>query len=95
MLVLRAMYQPGYELKKAGVIVSGIIPADQVQGSLFDRTDRKKLNRADAVMDKINHFYGRNTVKLAAQGFSKKWKLNNNYLSRRFTTNWNELMEIR
>lgn len=95
MLVLRAMYQPGYELKKAGVIVSGIIPADQVQGSLFDRTDRKKLNRADAVMDKINHFYGRNTVKLAAQGYSKKWKLNNNYLSRRFTTNWNELMEIR
>lgn len=95
MKVLKEMFQPGYELKKAGVIVSNIVPADQVQGSLFDKIDRQKFNRADAIMDKINRCYGRNTLKLAAQGFNKKWKLNNKYLSRRFTTNWHDLLEIR
>lgn len=92
--ILKDMFQPGYELNKAGVIVSSIVPANEVQGSLFDKTDRKKLNRADRAMDKINHFYGRNTLKLAAQGYSKKWKLNNRYLSKQYTTNWNELLEV-
>lgn len=92
--VLKEMFMPGYELKKAGVIVSTIIPANEVQGSLFDTTDRKRLNKADAVLDKINRLYGRNTLKVASQGFSKKWKLNNKYISQRFTTNWNELLEI-
>lgn len=92
--VLREMFMPGYELKKAGVIVSTIIRADEVQGSLFDTIDRKQLNKADAAMDKINRIYGRNTLKVASQGFNKKWKLNNKYLTRRYTTNWNELLEI-
>lgn len=92
--VLKEMFKPGYELKKAGVIVSQIVTEDAIQGSLFNKIDFSKLKKVDAAMDKINHLYGRNTLKLAAQGFSKKWKLNNNYLSRRFSTNWNELLEI-
>ena len=93
--VLRAMYQPGYELKKAGVIVSQIVQENAVQGSLFNKVDFGKLKKADDAMDKINHKFGRNTLKIGAQGFCKKWKLNNRYLSKRYTTNWDELMEIR
>lgn len=92
--VLRVMYQPGYELKKAGVIVSQIVPENAVQGSLFNKVDFCKLKKADDTMDKINHKYGRNILKIGAQGFCKKWKLNNSYLSKRYTTSWDELMEI-
>lgn len=92
--VLKEIFAPGYELKKAGVIVSQIYPANEVQGNLFYSRDFNRLRMADTVMDRINHAFGKNTLKLAAQGFNTKWRLNNRYLSRRFTTDWNELLEI-
>lgn len=92
--ILKEMFAPGYELKKAGVIVSEIVPENAIQGNLFDTTDRNKLAKADRIMDKINKQMGKNTLKLAVQGYNKKWKLNNNNLSKRYTTNWNELLEI-
>jgi hypothetical protein len=34
------IYRKGYGYKKAGVIVGGTVPRAQVQGPLFDKTDR-------------------------------------------------------
>lgn len=50
---LRMIYRPGYMYKKAGVIVSGIVPDDQVQGTLFDfdRDRREKNDRISRIMD--------------------------------------------
>ena len=97
LLLLKQMYKPGYELKKAGVIVSAIVPAGQIQGNLFDHKDRRQFRKADAVMDKINNRYGRNTLKTAAQVAPAKtsWKLHSKYLSPAYTTNWNELIRIK
>jgi DNA polymerase V len=39
---LEAIYREGYRYKKAGVLVTEIVPEDQVQGSLFDQVDREK-----------------------------------------------------
>jgi DNA polymerase V len=48
------------------------------------------------VMDKINNKYGRTTVTLAAAGLGqKKWHMRQEYLSRRYTTSWDELAEVR
>ena len=47
------------------------------------------------VMDRINHRYGRNTLFLAGEGIERKWNMRRNFLSRRFTTNWNELPEVK
>lgn len=50
---LRMIYRPGYMYKKAGVIVSGIVPDDEVQGTLFDfdRDRREKNDRISRIMD--------------------------------------------
>ena len=39
----RLIYKPGYQYKKAGVVVSNIIPADSVQGTIFDFDENLRL----------------------------------------------------
>ena len=39
---LKNIYKSGYQYKKAGVILGGIIPDTHVQSNLFDSIDRKK-----------------------------------------------------
>jgi len=92
--LLRSIYKPGYKYKKAGVIVSGIIPEDQIQLNIFDTVDRGKYRELFRVVDKINELYGRDTIKLASQGIGRKWKLKQEKLSKRYTTRWDDLMEI-
>ncbi len=38
-LLAEAIFKPGYSYHKAGVIVSGIIPENQVQLNVFDKVD--------------------------------------------------------
>ena len=51
----RLIYRPGYQYKKAGVTVSNIIPADSVQGTIFDFDEeaRRKNDSISKVMDSL------------------------------------------
>ena len=92
---LEAIYQGGYLYKKAGVLVSEIVPEGQVQGSLFDRTDHAKHDAIMQTLDRINLKYGQNTVKVAAQGSGDAWKLRQEKLSPCFTTRWSDIITIK
>ncbi|QKG80358.1 Y-family DNA polymerase [Tenuifilum thalassicum] len=92
---LKRIYKPGYSYKKAGVIVSGISTNQHIQTSLFDTIDREKHNRLMAAMDKINDKYGRGTVKIAAQGAGRKWKLRQEKVSPKYTTSWSDIITIK
>jgi DNA polymerase V len=83
---LTDIFKAGYRYKKAGVIVSGIVPEANVQTSLFDTADRDRQDRLLRSMDGLNALYGRDTVRVAAQGFERKWKLRQERLSPCFTT---------
>lgn len=93
---LKQLYRPGYEYKKAGVIVTGIVPADQVQPDMFDTTDREKLGQVSGAMDYINQKFGRNTISFAVQGTKDKrpWQTKADRRSPAFTTRWEELPRI-
>ena len=58
--------------KKAGVMVHDIGKIDQIQLNMFDRVDRDKRGNLMASYDAINNRMGRDTVRLAVQGFDKK-----------------------
>ena len=60
----------------------------------FEEPDEKNMVLAEA-MDKINHKFGRNTIFTAGEGIRRPWTMKQEYLSRRFTTNWNELPEVK
>lgn len=92
--VLQKIWIPGYAYKKAGVVVSGIVPGNEIQLSFWDESDRLRLNRLYNIVDRVNRKNGNNTLKMAAQGFCKKWRLRNEHLSRMYTTNLNQIIEI-
>ena len=92
---LRAIYRKGYRYKKAGVIVMEIGPEDRIQGSLFDRVDRAKHAAVMRKLDAINAKYGRDTIKVAAQGLGGKWKLRQERLSPCYTTRWGDIIKVR
>jgi DNA polymerase V len=92
---LKAIYQPGFRYKKAGVLVLDIVPENQVQGSLFDNVDRDKHHEVMAAIDRINQKYGRDTLKIAAQGSGRKWKLRQEKLSPSYTTRWSDIIEVK
>ena len=52
---MRLIYKPEYQYKKAGVVVSNIVPSESVQGAIFDFDEegRQKNDRISEVIDKL------------------------------------------
>ena len=92
---LEQIYRSDCIYKKAGVIVGRTVPENTVQLSLFDNVDRDKRREINSVVDKINRKMGRNKVKLAVQGTSRKWKLKQEKLSPCYTTRFADILEVR
>lgn len=89
---LRAIYQPGYNYLKTGVRATGIIPAGEVQFNLFSHYDNSKEDALSHLMDDINARYGRGALRVAAEGYEKTWKMKQEFLSKQYTTNWNDII---
>jgi len=92
---LKAIFAEGYQFKKAGVIVSELVPERPLQGDLFDTRNRDKFSRIMTVMDSLNASYGKQKVKIAAQGFDRKWRLKNEKLSPCYSTKLEDVLEIK
>jgi DNA polymerase V len=92
---LRTIFEKGLLYKKAGVIVSGINSDKYVQGNLFTAETNKAFGQLSATADIVNAKYGKDTLRLAAQGYSKDWHLKQENLSQRFTTSWDELLTVK
>lgn len=93
-LVLNNIYKDGYQYKKAGVIVQDIVPERPLQTSLFDNRDRIKFGKIMEAIDNVNARYGRNHLKIASQGFDRKWKMKNEKLSPAYTTSLKDILKI-
>ena len=93
--ILQHIYKKGYAYKKAGCVVSAIVPKNEVQLNLFDETDRVRLQRLYNTVDRVNKKNGTDSLKIAAQGYGKKWKLKSEHISKRYTTNLNDIITIR
>lgn len=90
---LKAIYKEGYAYKKAGVIVMGIRPDNETQLNLFVNENPKH----DALMktiDKINNQLGVHKLKVGGQGLGRTWKMKQEKLSPRYTTHWDEVLEV-
>lgn len=91
---LKLIYRNGYKYKKAGVVATGIVPENQIQANIFDTVDRENNQKAMKVLDSLNLRYGYNTLKIASQGFQKKWQIKRERLSPNYTTNWDEILTV-
>ncbi len=92
---LEIIYKEGYLFKKVGITVLGLIPENQIQSSMFDVKDRKKEKDVLLSMDKINRLMGKDSVRMASQGFQRRYKLRAEHLSNKYTTNINEILKVK
>jgi DNA polymerase V len=92
---LRAIFQPGYNYLKTGVRATGIIPAGEVQYNLFSNYDNSKQQTLSGLMDNINARYGRGSLRIAAEGYEKTWRMKQDFLSKKYTTCWQDIVTTR
>jgi DNA polymerase V len=86
---LKRIYQPGYAYQKAGVALLNLTDAATAQMSLFSKTkDNPQLMQ---VMDRINGIWGRGTLRSAAEGIQKGWKMKRERMSPCYTTDWEQV----
>jgi len=94
---LRYVYKPGFEYKKAGVIVADIVDAGSIQQVLFDFDGQARVrdDKISEVMDKVNTS-GRNVLRLATQrGGHYADGIRRDFCSGLYTTSWNDLIQVR
>lgn len=95
--ILRRLYKAGYSYQKAGVLLNGLLPEGGIQRDLFSNGGDSRYNQSTkvmAVLDAINQRYGRQTLKLASEGFKAPWKMKQNLKSPSYTTNWDGLVQV-
>ena len=91
--LLESIYKKGYEYKKSGVVISDIVPENQVQLSLFNNPkNHSKRQKLFDKIDFINRTMGRDKVRILAQGIPEKLKQEN--LSPCYTTRWEDLLRV-
>ncbi|HAI19812.1 MAG TPA: SOS mutagenesis and repair protein UmuC, partial [Xanthomarina gelatinilytica] len=90
---LQAIYREGFHYKKAGVIVMGLTPNNQKQYSLFT-SDNPKHEPIMNVVDRLNKAYGNNKIKFGSQSLGRQWKMKQERLSPRYSTNIQEIITI-
>jgi DNA polymerase V len=89
------LYEKGRVYKKAGVVLSGLVPDSSIQASLFDPPARSIGRFLMEMVDNINFSMRNDVVKFASSGTKRNWKMRKEFHSPRYTTRWEELCEVR
>ncbi|MCZ2129894.1 MAG: Y-family DNA polymerase [Bacteroidia bacterium] len=90
---LQKIFKQGYAYKKAGVIVQDFSQADSLQQTLFENRDKRHIPLMQAI-DKLNLLFGQQKIRLASQDTKRVWKMKQQKLSPRYTTNLNDIITI-
>ena len=87
------IYRSKIDYKKAGVIVSSLVPDDNYQLSIFEKQDYRHKPLMKTI-DYINLKHG-DKIKLANQDLRRKWKMKQEFLSPCYTTKISDVITIK
>lgn len=92
-------FKPGIDYKKAGVLLSELIPAKDslVRETLFDGEEIETLQRREriqGVLDEMSLKFGKGTLNLASAKVSRQWCMRRDLLSPCCTTRWDEILRV-
>lgn len=91
---VKSIYKPNIKYKRAGVIVTGLVPENNFQLDLFTKENPKHKPLMDAI-DHINKKYKSNRVKLGNQDLERTWKMKQERLTPKYTTNINDIIVVK
>ena len=93
-LGLHKIFKKGILYKKAGVMTMGLVPTANRQLPLFGGEESKHL-LIMKTLDCINKRFGPHQMKLANQDLQYTWKMKQEHLSQRYTTEISEIIEVK
>ncbi len=88
------LFEEGHFYKKAGVMLSGIVPDKSIQSNLFLPESKNNERLLMDMIDNVNLSMRDDMIKFAASGMKRNWKMQQNFHSGRYTTRWDELFEV-
>ncbi len=91
---IETMFKAGVKYKRAGVIVTGLISNTNKQLNFFEKEDTKQLHLMRAI-DDLNFKYNGYKVKLGNQDLKRTWKMKQERLSPKYTTNFDEIIIVK
>ena len=92
---LKNLYRPNYQYAKAGVMLNDLVPAQGIQTDLFSqKMTTPKTSQLMKTLDSINKKMGKESSKLASEGFKRPWKMKQENKSASYTTSWNGALSI-
>lgn len=86
---LQRVYRQGFAYQKAGVALLNFSDGASRQLGLF--SPARDNTRLMQVMDRINATWGRGTLRSAAEGTIKPWKMKRERMTQGYTTDWDQL----
>ncbi len=92
--ILDEVYKPGFKYAKAGIMLGKISAANEQQLNLFINNPNEHNDQLMQVLDNVNHRLGRDSLKIAREGFRRPWKMKQESKSASYTTNWNDNLSI-
>lgn len=96
---LKQIYKPHYDYAKAGVMLDELVSEKGAQIDLFGDCVLSPVplaprsNKLMKALDAINRKMGKESVKLASEGFNRPWRMKQDNKSPRYTTHWEDLIK--
>ncbi len=94
-LLVDKLYEEGRIYKKAGVMLSGLVPDETIQGNLFVAEKVNNNRLLMSMLDNVNFSMRDDVVKFAASGTARNWKMRQELRSPRYTTRWEEMFTVK
>ena len=91
---LKQIFREGFAYKRAGVILMDFTGDQAQQLTLFEKANPKHAPLMKAV-DRINASFGCQKIRLAVQDTGRVWKMHQERLSPRYSTNLDEIITIK
>ena len=89
------IYQPGFKLSKAGIMLLDLMPSSVSQCEFdFDTPETRDRGRLMAAMDTINDRFGRGAVHVGSSALPRAhsdWEMRQERLTPQYTTKWTDL----
>ena len=91
---IKIIFKKGINYKKAGVIVTGLVPTNNHQLNLFLHENPKHKPLMLAI-DHLNKKFKTTAIKLANQDLQRTWKMKQEHLSPKYTTKINDIITVK
>ena len=92
---LRQIYEPGYQLSKAGVMLLDLCPMSVLQGDLLFEEHCRDQSKLMEAMDRVNARFGKGALHVASTGAPEQdesgWRMRQERRTPRYTTKIEEI----